>query len=140
MSPAETIERVEEVEFFNMEAPGDAIFIARDPNYDKLENKALAQDKYATFRAGLFSTSDPEIIAALNSPALRAKGVRCKANPEDMAEYGSTAERQTYMEQEIARRVAEEKETWLAEQTHASASPFETSEVESTESVVPAEE
>lgn len=137
MSP--DIETVKEVEFFNITGPGDSIFIAPDPDYDKLANKALAKEKWAHFRAGLFSTSDPEIIKALNSQALRAKGVRCMQNAEDLAEYGSNEDRKSWMEQEIERRVAEELETRTAQQAHAEASPFEVSEAQAAESVEPQE-
>jgi hypothetical protein len=127
------------VKFFNVLHPGDAILVKQDPEYDKLLNKMLAKDKYATFSAGYFETDDPEVIEALNSPRLRAKGVRCMDNPADLAEYGSTDERKTYMEAEIARRVAEALEEKQAIQAHAAASPFETSKAQAAESVAPKE-
>ena len=124
MSPADTIEKAAVVEFFNVERPGESCFIARDPNYDKLENKALAQDKYAHFRYGFFATDDPVIIEALNSDHWRAKGVRCKSNPADMAEYGSAEDRKTWMNEEIERQVQERLADERASAAHSAASPF----------------
>jgi hypothetical protein len=138
----DTIERVQEVEFFNVKDPGASILVSQDP--DTLTpgkvNPVFGKDKYATFRAGLFSTSDPEIIEALNSPKFRAKGVRCKDNPEDMAEYGSAEDRKSFMEREIERQVAERLEEERAARVHAEASPFQVSPAQAVESVAPGEE
>lgn len=139
MSPAETIEQTETVKFFNPTHPGDMILVKRDPEAGKLTNPLLAQDKYATFQRGYFETDDPEIIEALQSDKLRAKGVRCMSNPADMAEFGSIEEVQTYIQSEIARGIAEGLEEQRAISAHAAASPFETSPAEAVESVNPKE-
>ena len=111
------------VEFFNVKDPGITILVKQDPDTFKPgANPALMQDKYAEFRAGLFSTSDPEIIEVLNSPKLRAKGVRCKDNPEDLAEYGSHEDRMSWMDQEVERRAQEKADEIVAQRLHAQAS------------------
>ena len=105
------------VEFFNLKQPELKIFISRAPVIaGPGGNALLADDKFAQFQSGHFSTSDPEIIAALNSASYRAKGVRCRENMADMAEYGTAEDAKTYMELEIERRVqaALEEKTVLA--------------------------
>lgn len=139
MSPESAIiEKPEDVEFFNVDQPWLRVLVSRDGNPGV--NPLLAADKFATFQAGLFRTADPEIIQALQTEAYRKKGVRCKDNPEDLAEYGSKDEQATYMELEIERRVQARLEEERAAAAHAEASPFQVSESEAAASVVPSDE
>lgn len=121
-SETPTIEEAKVVEFFNVKDPGITIMVKQDPaTFVPGANPALMRDKYATFQAGHFSTSDPEIIEILKSPALRAKGVRCKDVPEDLLELGSTEEKMSWMEAEIERKAQERAEEIVAQRLHAQA-------------------
>lgn len=132
-------EKAHRVVFFNRDHPGDSILVKQDPNYANLKNPMLAEDKYATFVMGYYETSDPEIIEALNSETLRAKGVRCMDNAADVAEFGTADQRKAWMQYEIERQVAARLEEEQAVRAHADASPFEISPAQAAESVSPEE-
>lgn len=135
------VEVAKPVKFFNVKNPGIKVLVAQDK--DSLTpgpNAMLANDKYVSFVGGWCESADPEVIAKLKSPEMRAKGVRCMDIPEDVLEFGTAADKEKALEDIVERRVQQRLEEERAQALHAQASPFLVSDAEAAESVAPAEE